>query len=126
MTVVAEPSTERWNATVERARDAAGAFRAITDQSHVDRIVRAMVIAGLDAAVRESEAMDCPPGAPLAAMAALIAAAARELDTAIATLAPPVGDDRRRRAGGQGGAQDRTGLPWGDGRSAARRRSPRG
>ena len=38
--------------------------------------------------VRESEVMDCPPDAPLAAMAALIAAAARELDAAIATLTP--------------------------------------
>jgi uncharacterized protein Yka (UPF0111/DUF47 family) len=40
--------------------------------------------------VRESEVMDCPPDEALSAMATLIAAAARELDTAIATLAPGV------------------------------------
>jgi acetaldehyde dehydrogenase/alcohol dehydrogenase len=55
MTAVAEPATERWNDTVERARVAAEAFRAITDQDRVDRIVRAMVIAGLEAAVELAE-----------------------------------------------------------------------
>jgi uncharacterized protein Yka (UPF0111/DUF47 family) len=40
--------------------------------------------------VRESEVMDCPPDEPFAAMAALLAAAVRELDTAVATLAPGV------------------------------------
>jgi len=41
----------RWDATVERARRAATQFRAIDDQAQVDRIVRAMVVAGLEAAV---------------------------------------------------------------------------
>ncbi len=45
----------RWDATVERATAAATAFRAIQDQAHVDRIVRAMVIAGLGAAVELAE-----------------------------------------------------------------------
>ena len=40
--------------------------------------------------VRESEVMDCPPDEPLAAIAALLASAVRELDTAVATLAPGV------------------------------------
>ena len=40
--------------------------------------------------VRESEVMACPPDEPLAAMAALLAAAIRELDAAVATLAPNV------------------------------------
>jgi uncharacterized protein Yka (UPF0111/DUF47 family) len=40
--------------------------------------------------VRESEVMDCPPDEPFAAMAELFAAAVRELDTAVATLAPGV------------------------------------
>jgi len=34
--------------------------------------------------------MDCPPDEPLAAIAVLLAAAVRELDTAVATLAPGV------------------------------------
>lgn len=38
--------------------------------------------------VRESEVMDCPPDEPLAAMAALLSTAMRELDRAVATLAP--------------------------------------
>ena len=53
MTAVAEPASAavaRWDEAVERARIAAGAFRAISDQAHVDRIVRAMAIAGLEAA----------------------------------------------------------------------------
>lgn len=37
-------------------------------------------------AVRESEVMACPPDPPMAAMAALVADAVRELDTAIARL----------------------------------------
>jgi acetaldehyde dehydrogenase/alcohol dehydrogenase len=41
----------RWDATVERAQRAATEFRAIADQAQVDRIVRAMVVAGLEAAV---------------------------------------------------------------------------
>src|SRR3954468_23204447 len=45
----------RWDAFVERAEAAASAFRAITDQEHVDRIVRAMVLAGLEAAVELAE-----------------------------------------------------------------------
>ena len=40
--------------------------------------------------MRESEVMDCPPDEPLAAIAVLLAAAVRELDTAVATLAPGV------------------------------------
>ena len=39
-------------------------------------------------AVRESDVMACPPDAPLADMAALLAAAARDLDAAVAGLAP--------------------------------------
>ncbi len=39
-------------------------------------------------AVRESDVMDCPPDAPIAAMAALLSAAVRELDAAVAGLAP--------------------------------------
>ncbi len=53
MTAVAIPETgavARWDATVERARHAAAAFREITDQARVDRIVRAMAVAGLEAA----------------------------------------------------------------------------
>ena len=42
--------------------------------------------------VRESEVMDCPPDEPFAAIAVLLAAAVRELDTAVATLAPGVPD----------------------------------
>jgi uncharacterized protein Yka (UPF0111/DUF47 family) len=38
--------------------------------------------------VRESEVMDCPPDEPFAAMAALLAAAVRELGGAVETLAP--------------------------------------
>jgi uncharacterized protein Yka (UPF0111/DUF47 family) len=38
--------------------------------------------------VRESEVMACEPDEPLAAMAALLAAGARELDAAVAGLAP--------------------------------------
>ena len=45
----------RWDAAVERAEAAAAAFRAIADQAQVDRIVRAMVIAGLEAAVELAE-----------------------------------------------------------------------
>jgi len=40
--------------------------------------------------VRESEVMDCPPDEPFAAMTILLAAAMRELDIAVATLAPGV------------------------------------
>jgi acetaldehyde dehydrogenase / alcohol dehydrogenase len=53
VTAVAEPASEavaRWDQAVERAQAAAAAFRAISDQAHVDRIVRAMAIAGLEAA----------------------------------------------------------------------------
>ncbi len=53
-TAVVEPAA-RWDAAVERAEAAAAAFRAITDQAQVDRIVRAMVIAGLEAAVELAE-----------------------------------------------------------------------
>ena len=45
----------RWDGVVERAEAAAVAFRAIGDQEQVDRIVRAMVIAGLEAAVELAE-----------------------------------------------------------------------
>lgn len=38
-------------------------------------------------AVRESEVMDCPADAPLAAMATLLAGAVRDLDAAVAVLA---------------------------------------
>ncbi|HEX6026430.1 MAG TPA: bifunctional acetaldehyde-CoA/alcohol dehydrogenase [Solirubrobacter sp.] len=58
MTATLDASAEaiaRWDATVERAEAAAAAFRAITDQVQVDRIVRAMVIAGLEAAVELAE-----------------------------------------------------------------------
>jgi acetaldehyde dehydrogenase/alcohol dehydrogenase len=53
MTATAAPDTgaiARWDAAVERARHAAAAFRAIGDQERVDRIVRAMALAGLEAA----------------------------------------------------------------------------
>ena len=55
MTAVAEPVTARWDAVVERATAAAAAFRAIDDQAAVDRIVEAMVVAGLEAAVELAE-----------------------------------------------------------------------
>jgi len=55
MTATVEPTTARWDAAVDRAQVAAAAFRAITDQAHVDRIVRAMVVAGLEAAVELAE-----------------------------------------------------------------------
>ena len=56
MTAVTDvAAVERWDATVGRAQTAAKALRAITDQAHVDRIVRAMVIAGLEAAVELAE-----------------------------------------------------------------------
>ena len=56
MTAAADiAAVERWDATVERAQVAAKALRAITDQAQVDRIVRAMVIAGLEAAVELAE-----------------------------------------------------------------------
>lgn len=42
--------------------------------------------------VRESEVMACPPDAPMAAMAALLADATRELDAAVARLAPGTGE----------------------------------
>jgi uncharacterized protein Yka (UPF0111/DUF47 family) len=42
--------------------------------------------------VRESEVMDCPPDPPLADMAALLAAAVRDLDEAVARLGPNTGD----------------------------------
>jgi uncharacterized protein Yka (UPF0111/DUF47 family) len=42
--------------------------------------------------VRESEVMDCPPDPALAEMAALLAAAVRGLDDAIARLQPRAGD----------------------------------
>lgn len=42
--------------------------------------------------VRESEVMDCPPDPPLADMAALLAASVRDLDEAVAQLAPNTGD----------------------------------
>jgi uncharacterized protein len=42
--------------------------------------------------VRESEVMACPPDAPLAEMAALLAVSVRQLDVAIAQLAPHTGD----------------------------------
>ena len=50
-----EAATARWDAAVERAALAAAAFRAIDDQEQVDRIVRAMVVAGLEAAVELAE-----------------------------------------------------------------------
>ncbi len=53
MTAVAEQTAQavaRWDEAVDRARVAAAAFRAISDQEHVDRIVRAMAVAGLEAA----------------------------------------------------------------------------
>jgi acetaldehyde dehydrogenase/alcohol dehydrogenase len=53
MTATAVPETDavaRWDAAVERGRYAAAAFREIRDQEHVDRIVRAMAVAGLEAA----------------------------------------------------------------------------
>ena len=53
--VAAVEATPRWDAAVEQAVVAATAFRAITDQAQVDRIVRAMVIAGLEAAVELAE-----------------------------------------------------------------------
>jgi acyl-CoA reductase-like NAD-dependent aldehyde dehydrogenase len=40
---------------VDRGQAAAEAFRAIGDQAHIDRIVRAMVVAGLEAAVELAE-----------------------------------------------------------------------
>jgi len=46
----APEAVERWDSYVERARRAADAFRAIDDQARVDRIVWAMVVAGLQAA----------------------------------------------------------------------------
>jgi acetaldehyde dehydrogenase/alcohol dehydrogenase len=46
---------ERWDTAVDRAQIAAAAFRAIDDQGRVDRIVRAMVVAGLEAAVELAE-----------------------------------------------------------------------
>lgn len=55
MTAVADLPTTRWDAAVERATAAAAAFRAIDDQERVDRIVRAMVVAGLQAAVELAE-----------------------------------------------------------------------
>jgi acetaldehyde dehydrogenase/alcohol dehydrogenase len=56
MTAVADvAAVERWDATVERAQAAAKALRAITDQADIDRIVRAMVVAGLEAAVELAE-----------------------------------------------------------------------
>ena len=56
-------------------------------------------------AVRESEVMACPPDAPLAAMAALLAAAVRDLDAAVAGLAPGAsGTTTRRGRGDQGRA----------------------
>jgi uncharacterized protein Yka (UPF0111/DUF47 family) len=39
-------------------------------------------------AVRESDVMACPPDAPMAAMATLLTAATRDLDAAVAGLAP--------------------------------------
>jgi uncharacterized protein Yka (UPF0111/DUF47 family) len=42
--------------------------------------------------VRESEVMDCAPDEPLADMAVLLASSARELDQAVARLAPSGGD----------------------------------
>jgi uncharacterized protein Yka (UPF0111/DUF47 family) len=42
--------------------------------------------------VRESEVMACPPDPPLSAMAQLLASSVRELDAAIARLAPHGGD----------------------------------
>jgi uncharacterized protein Yka (UPF0111/DUF47 family) len=42
--------------------------------------------------VRESEVMACPPDAPLAEMAKLLADAVREIDAAIARLGPHAGD----------------------------------
>jgi acetaldehyde dehydrogenase/alcohol dehydrogenase len=58
MTATIDVPTEaiaRWDGTVERAEAAAAAFRAIDNQEQVDRIVRAMVIAGLEAAVELAE-----------------------------------------------------------------------
>lgn len=55
MTAVVDVTTTRWDAAVTRAQEAAAAFRAIGDQARVDRIVRAMVVAGLEAAVELAE-----------------------------------------------------------------------
>jgi acetaldehyde dehydrogenase / alcohol dehydrogenase len=49
-TAFAPEEVERWDGYVERAQRAADAFRAIDDQARVDRIVWAMVVAGLQAA----------------------------------------------------------------------------
>jgi acetaldehyde dehydrogenase/alcohol dehydrogenase len=54
-TIETTDAVARWDATVERAEAAAEALRAITDQAQVDRIVRAMVVAGLEAAVELAE-----------------------------------------------------------------------
>ena len=43
-------------------------------------------------ALRESEVMACPPDRPLADMAVLLAGAVRELDAAVARLAPGTGE----------------------------------
>jgi acetaldehyde dehydrogenase / alcohol dehydrogenase len=60
MTATAEPTfapdaTARWDLYVERAQEAARALRAIDDQARVDRIVWAMVVAGLEAAAELAE-----------------------------------------------------------------------
>lgn len=48
-------SVARWDSVVEHAQVAAVAFRAIRSQEQVDRIVRAMVVAGLEAAIELAE-----------------------------------------------------------------------
>ena len=48
---LAPEQAERIDGYVARARIAADAFRAIDDQVRVDRIVRALVVAGLEHAV---------------------------------------------------------------------------
>jgi alcohol dehydrogenase class IV len=50
-----QANAARWDATVGRARQAAADFRAIEDQAQIDRIVRAMVVAALEAAVDLAE-----------------------------------------------------------------------
>jgi hypothetical protein len=77
-------------------------------------------------AVREAEVMACEPDAALAAMAAQVAAAVRELDGAVAPREPRAGRHRARRCRDPGGAAQSTRIPGGDGGAAARRGPARG
>ena len=66
--------------------------------------------------MRESEVMACPPDAPLAAMAALLAAAIRELDAAVAGSLPArSGTTASADAAIKAARRDRARLPCGDG-----------